>query len=225
MVSAVIPLLGALIAGCVHALEIDHMAAVTAFVSRRPHPLRAFGFGVRWALGHSLAILVAGGGLLALRLRPPPTLVTVLEAGVGVMLVGLGVWVMAGAAIRGGRTFERRERRKKVTAPAPASRSVRPHGSGHGHATTWVGAAHGLAGTAGLLALIPAATLASPLLAGAYLALFGIGTMLAMGLYAAGAGLVLHRVNGGVQGFDQWARIGAGAASAAVGIAWLLGSV
>lgn len=225
MVSAVIPLLGALIAGCVHALEIDHMAAVTAFVCRRPHPLRAFGFGVRWALGHSLAILVAGGSLLVLRLRPPPALVTVLEAGVGAMLVGLGVWVMAGAAMQDRRALGHGDPRHQVTAPALAARPVRPLGDGHAHGTTWVGAAHGLAGTAGFLALIPAATLASPLLAGAYLALFGIGTMLAMGLYAAGAGLVLHRVNGGVRGFDRWARIGAGAASAAVGIAWLLGSV
>lgn len=220
-----IPLLGALIAGCIHALEIDHVAAVTAFVSRRPHPLRAFGFGLRWGLGHSLAILVAGGALLLLRLRPPPSLVTVLEAGVGVMLVGLGAWVMASAVTRDRGQRERGDRLHEEGEREQPRHRDPDDGHGHAHGTTWVGAAHGLAGTAGFLALIPAATLGSPVLAGAYLALFGIGTMLAMGLYAAGAGLVLHRVNGGVRGFDRWARIGAGAASAAVGIAWLLGSV
>lgn len=210
-----IALLGALIAGCVHALEMDHMAAVTTFVSRRPHPLRAFGFGMRWGLGHSLAILVAGGALLALRVRPPENLVILLEAGVGVMLVGLGVWVLGGALRRGAPGREQGN---------PTHPRVHAHdeGGSHTHGTTWVGAAHGLAGTAGFLALVPATTLASPTLAAAYLALFGVGTMLAMGLYAAGAGLVLQRVGASLPGFDRWARLAAGAASMAVGVAWLM---
>lgn len=184
------------------------MAAVTVFVSRRPHPLRAFGFGVRWALGHSLAILLAGGIVLALGVRLPAALVSLLELGVGVMLLGLGIWVIAGA-VRSGHGGE--------LAAHPAGAAARRHA----HGTTWVGAAHGLAGTAGFLALVPAAMLASPVQAGAYLALFGLGTMLAMGAYAAGAGLLLQRA-GGTARFGRYVRIGAGMASAAVGVAWLL---
>ncbi len=50
-----LPLLTAVSLGFLHALEPDHMAAVTTFVSRRPRPREAVGFGVRWGLGHSAA--------------------------------------------------------------------------------------------------------------------------------------------------------------------------
>lgn len=200
----VLPLLSAVVAGCLHALEMDHMAAVTAFVSRRPHPLRAFGFGLRWGLGHSAAILLAGGVLVALGLRPPDTAVILLEAAVGAMLVGLGVWVLVG--LRGGR------------ARAAAE------DDSHDHGTTWVGAAHGLAGTAGFLALVPATLLASPWMAGAYLAFFGVGTMLAMGVYAASAGFIFDRIGRHAPRLAPALRLTAGIASIGVGVAWLSNS-
>lgn len=214
MIPIVVPLLGALIAGCIHALEMDHMTAVTTFVSRRPHPVRAFGFGVRWGLGHSAAILLAGGVLIALGLHPPERLVSVLEIGVGVMLVGLGIWVIGdGVGLR------RESPREEVTGAPPSG-----HVQHHLHGTTWVGAAHGLAGTAGFLALVPATLLASPWLAGAYLALFGLGTMLAMGVYAAGAGLLFNRIGRAGPAFARVLKIGAGLASIGVGVAWLIGA-
>lgn len=201
MNSLVLPLLSAVVAGCLHALEVDHMAAVTTFVSRRPHPLRAFGFGVRWGLGHSAAILLAGGLLVALGLRPPEAAVNLLEGAVGVMLVGLGVWVLVGV------------RRARAGRPAEDGR--------HGHGTTWVGAAHGLAGTGGFLALVPATLLASPWMAGAYLALFGVGTVLAMGVYAASAGYIFDRVGKDAPRLAPALRVAAGIASIGVGVAWL----
>lgn len=210
----VIPLLSALVAGCVHALEMDHMAAVTVFVSRRPHPLRAFGFGVRWALGHSAALLLAGWALVAWGVRPPAAVLSLLEMAVGVMLVGLGLWAVASAARRA----------------APAGWEVAPtpdrsgHAHRHAHGTTWIGALHGLAGTAGFLALVPATMLATPSLAGGYLLLFGAGTMLAMGLYAAGAGLLIHRAGSAGPRTARYLRVVAGAASVAVGAAWLFGA-
>src|SRR5687768_14976629 len=72
------------------------MAAVTAFVSRRPHPLRALGFGVQWALGHSVALLVAGGAVILLNLELSAGLVSALELMVGAMLFGIGVWTLSG---------------------------------------------------------------------------------------------------------------------------------
>lgn len=210
MTPLALPFLSALVAGCLHALESDHLAAVTTFVARRPDPAHAFGFGLRWGLGHSAAILVVGGALIVLELHPPAAFVSLLEGGVGLMLVGLGLWILRGAFGR------------PACSTAGARADGRPLRVSHG--TTWVGAAHGLAGTAGFLALIPATMLDSPWLAAAYLALFGAGTMLAMGTYAAGAGLLMTRVGGGVPGAERVLRIGAGLASVAIGIAWLLGA-
>jgi ABC-type nickel/cobalt efflux system permease component RcnA len=78
--------------GFLHALEIDHMLAVTTFVTRRPDVPTAAGFGARWGLGHSIAVLVAGGVLLATGLRLPARFEAAGEFLVGAMLVGLGVW-------------------------------------------------------------------------------------------------------------------------------------
>ena len=91
--------LTALALGAGHALEVDHMVAVTAFVGGRPHLGTAVGFGVRWGVGHSLAVLVAGTALALSGLHIPPGGQDWAELGVGVMLVALGVWA-ANAARR-----------------------------------------------------------------------------------------------------------------------------
>ena len=69
--SPVGPLATAFLLGLAHAIEVDHMIAVTAFVSTRPTLRTAAGFGLRWGLGHSIAVFVAGGILLATGLRWP----------------------------------------------------------------------------------------------------------------------------------------------------------
>jgi ABC-type nickel/cobalt efflux system permease component RcnA len=88
----------ACVLGFLHALEIDHMLAVTTFVTRRPKLAVAAGFGARWGLGHSIAVLLAGGLLLATGLKLPTRFDAAGEAVVGLMLVGLGLWAWRSAA-------------------------------------------------------------------------------------------------------------------------------
>ncbi|HEV2148297.1 MAG TPA: hypothetical protein VGR37_12905, partial [Longimicrobiaceae bacterium] len=89
-----LPLATALVAGFAHALEPDHMAAVTTFVSRRPRPLEALGFGLRWGLGHSAAIVAVGGVLVLLDVHVPEGVARGLEFGVGGLLMALGLWLL-----------------------------------------------------------------------------------------------------------------------------------
>ena len=77
--SELLPLGTAFLLGFIHALEIDHMMAVTTFVSRRPTLATAFGFGLRWGIGHSLAVFVAGAVLLATGIRWSPGMERILE--------------------------------------------------------------------------------------------------------------------------------------------------
>lgn len=172
MITVALPLATATAAGFLHALEADHVAAVTTFVARRPRPGEALSFGLRWGLGHSLALAVACAVLMALDLRPPEGVERLLEGAVGCLLVALGLRLLwAGRAEQ-----------------AP----VVPHR----HGTTWVGAAHGLAGTGAFLALLPVTLLGSPWLAGGYVLAFGVGTIVAMGAWAMAAGLLFERVGG-----------------------------
>jgi sulfite exporter TauE/SafE len=212
-----LPLLTALVAGFVHALEADHMAAVTTFVSRRPHPLRALGFGVRWGVGHSIAILVLGGALLLLDLRIPEGLESVLEGAVGALLLGLGLWVL-------GSTLHE-QRYSHAHARAHSGGHTHSHLHPPGQGTLWVGVAHGLAGTAALLALLPAALLTSGWLAAGYLLAFGVGTVVAMRLYALIAGMVFHHAGSRVPTVGMGLRLATGVGSSALGVLWIYGAL
>ena len=94
MTGAVLALATALMLGFLHALEVDHMIAVTSFVTTRPALRTAAGFGLRWGIGHSLAVLLAGGILILTGLRWPARYDTWGEAAVGLMLIGLGAWAI-----------------------------------------------------------------------------------------------------------------------------------
>ncbi len=89
-----IPILTALMLGFLHALEVDHMVAVTTFVTGRPSLGRAARFGFQWGVGHSLAVMLFGGVLLVTGLSWPARYDAAGEGVVGVMLVGLGVWAL-----------------------------------------------------------------------------------------------------------------------------------
>lgn len=199
----------ALALGFAHALEPDHMAAVTTFVSRRPRPLQAVGFGLRWGVGHSAALLVVGCILIALDVQLPEVLARGLEFGVGMMLLGLGLWLLWGVL------HERAHRMAHDGALAH-------HHHHHGRGSLWVGMAHGLSGTAPLVAALSAGMAGSPGRAAAYLLLFGVGTTLAMALYALVAGLVFdqagHRAPALAGGLRALTAVG----SAAIGVLWMV---
>jgi ABC-type nickel/cobalt efflux system permease component RcnA len=209
-----LPLATALVAGFAHALEPDHMAAVTTFVSRRPRPLEALGFGIRWGLGHSAAIVAVGVALVLLGVRIPEGVARGLEFGGGGLLTALGLWLLW--SILHGRAHALAERGHPHA-----------HGAHHHHdrgGSLWVGVAHGLAGTAPLIALLPVALAASPWTAGAYLLFFGVGTTLAMGIYALVAGALFHHAGRRFPGLAGALRAATALGSVALGIAWMYGA-
>lgn len=202
----------ALVAGFAHALEPDHMAAVTTFVSRRPRPLQAIGFGVRWGIGHSAAILVVGCILIALDIRLPDLLARGLEFGVGAMLLGLGAWLLWSVL------HERAHRMAHAAAPA----ETHGHGHSHRHGSLWVGMAHGLSGTAPLVAAVSATAAGSPVQAAGYLFLFGVGTTVAMALYAVVAGLVFDQAGHRGPALSGALRALTAVGSAGIGVLWMV---
>jgi ABC-type nickel/cobalt efflux system permease component RcnA len=210
-----LPLLTALIAGFAHALEPDHMAAVTTFVSRRPRPAEAVAFGLRWGVGHSASLLAVGMVLVALDLRVPERLTRGLEFGVGGMLLGLGLWLLWSVL---------HERAHRLAERGHAHPHHHAHGHSHTHGSLWVGMAHGLAGTAPLVALLPAALTRSAWQAGAYLLLFGVGTTVAMGLYAVTAGLLFDKAGTRVPLLGRTLRTLTAVGSATLGIVWMIGA-
>src|SRR5262245_55196936 len=87
--------------GLRHALEADHLAAISTIVTERRSLLSSLLVGAWWGFGHTLALLIAGVGVLLLRYQLTDRMTHGLEACVGVMLVLLGANVLRTLAARG----------------------------------------------------------------------------------------------------------------------------
>src|SRR5215211_6761066 len=84
--------------GMRHALEPDHMAAVSTLVSREPNGYKAALLGACWGLGHTIALLVAGLTLVILRTEMPAALADLFEIVVAITLIALGIRAVVQAA-------------------------------------------------------------------------------------------------------------------------------
>jgi ABC-type nickel/cobalt efflux system permease component RcnA len=208
----------ALVLGSVHALEADHMAAVTSFAVRRPGIRESVRFGMRWSIGHGGAIILIGTGILLLGIQLPRAADHWLERLVGLVMVGLGAWTVRGARELHAHSHAHDD---GVIHAHLHSHAVRDDHD-HGHAVTAVGLLHGLAGSGSAVALIPLVGFESPAGGIFYLVLFAIGTTGGMTLYGLLAGLVLGRAaDGSVRLARLLARV-TGGFTMVIGFAWLL---
>ncbi|HEX9443013.1 MAG TPA: urease accessory protein UreH, partial [Candidatus Binatia bacterium] len=83
-----------LILGIKHALDADHLIAVSTIVSEHQSLKWASLIGAFWGLGHTATLFVVGLLVIVLRLTIPPRLALGLEFLVAVMLVVLGVRIL-----------------------------------------------------------------------------------------------------------------------------------
>ena len=214
--------------GFLHALEVDHIVAVTTFVSRRPS-LRAAGrFGLRWGIGHSVAVLLAGGAVLATGMRWPERYDALGEGLVGLMLIGLGGWALAAARKLHLHSVEEHGGHAHLHVHGPrrahghAHHPARPAPGRHEHGgITLVGLLHGLAGTAGVVALVPVTMMDRIGLGLGYLTAFGAGVTLAMTLFALAAAAVMRRATDGSLAWGRRVVTCVGLSGIGVGLWWL----
>ncbi len=171
------------------ALEADHIAAVSSIAARRSEVGDIVKHGLTWGLGHTLTLFVFAGAAILLGDAIPAGLARPLETAVGIMLVGLGahvLWRMWRDRVH----FHRHSHDGGVVhfhlhshagETIPHARPPHLHAHGFRWRTLFVGLMHGMAGSAALLVLT--VTQAPSSAAGlGYVALFGIGSMIGMGL-------------------------------------------
>jgi ABC-type nickel/cobalt efflux system permease component RcnA len=97
--------------GMRHATDPDHIIAVSTIVSRERSTWHGALIGAIWGLGHSLTILVVGGGIILLKWVIPTALSLSMELCVGIMLILLGVWNVAAPWPRRSQDSQRKIRR------------------------------------------------------------------------------------------------------------------
>src|SRR5258705_11222413 len=76
--------------GMQHALEADHIAAVSSIAARRTQVGDIVKHGLTWGLGHTLTLFAFAGAAILLGHAIPERLARPLETAVGIMLVGRG---------------------------------------------------------------------------------------------------------------------------------------
>src|SRR3954462_9913259 len=174
--------------GMQHALEADHIAAVSSIAARRSEVRDIVKHGLTWGLGHTLTLFTFAGAAILLGHAIPERLSRPLETAVGIMLVGLGTHVLWRLSRERMHLHAHRHPDGTVHVHAhshagevvPHARAAHAHGHGFRWRTLLVGLMHGMAGSAALLVLT-VSQVSSPARGLGYVALFGIGSMVGMG--------------------------------------------
>ena len=195
-------LLAALVLGILlgskHSLDPDHVVAVSTIVSEYKNPLRSFWVGISWGLGHTTTLLIIGIVIIALRLTIPERMALLFEFTVGVMLVGLGIQVIY--SFRKKKVHQHahgheEEAHHHFHSHSKSPEHVPEHHNTHGIGKPFlrrksylIGLVHGLAGSAALTLLV-LASIESPIAGLAYILLFGLGSVLSMGIMTVIIGL------------------------------------
>lgn len=174
--------------GMQHALEVDHIAAVSSIAARRTGVRDIVKHGLTWGLGHTFTLFAFAGAAILLGHSIPEHMTRPLETAVGVMLVGLGshvLWRLWRDRIHF-HTHGHGDGRVHIHVHSHASERI-PHARSlhaHEHGFRWrtlaVGLMHGMAGSAALLVLA-VSQVTNPIYGLVYVLLFGVGSVVGMG--------------------------------------------
>lgn len=181
--------------GLKHATDADHVVAVSTIVGEDRNVWRGIWVGGAWGLGHTTPLMILGIVILTFRglLDGYESIAHVFEFGVGVMMILLGVQVFWNLARGRLHVHEHsHDNTYHVHIHATHDPAADPEvESGHGFLhvgrpffrvkSFGIGVVHGLAGSAAVM-LVLLQTLPSFWAGVGYLILFGVGTVLSMGV-------------------------------------------
>ncbi|MGG1572195.1 cytochrome c biogenesis protein CcdA [Fictibacillus sp. NRS-1165] len=155
-------LIMALLLGLKHALDPDHIVAVTTIVSQKKKARFSALVGAWWGVGHMTTIVLIGSAIIYFNLLISHSVEKLLEGIIGAMIIYLGV-----------KAFYSLSTEKKQEHTAARDKNgwmLRP---------LIVGLLHGLAGSTGVAYLF-LSTIDDKYMGLLYLLVFGAGTLLSM---------------------------------------------
>lgn len=181
--------------GLRHALDSDHLVAVSAIVSEHKSLARSSLVGTFWGIGHTASLFVVGLIILLLKISIPDHIKPWMEMPVALMLVALGINATFRAARdRGWRIHTHVHSHDRQSQHAHIHlHSGTEHNHEHrlfrlGRRPFLVGMVHGFAGSAAV-ALAALATVPTIALGLTWIAVFGIGSIGGMLLMSAAISL------------------------------------
>jgi high-affinity nickel-transport protein len=186
-------LLAGFLLGIRHAVDPDHVVAVSTIVTRFRSIGRAARVGALWGVGHTATILLVGGAIAMFRVTIPPRLGLGMELLVAAMLIVLGAVNLFG---------------RHPSTDDAAFAPLRPIA---------IGFVHGLAGSAAV-ALLVLTAIGDPRWSVAYLLAFGMGTVAGMMLATAAMAVPIQVAAARIGGLQRNLRLASGAFSVGFGL-------
>jgi high-affinity nickel-transport protein len=205
--------------GMRHALEPDHLAAVSTLVAGERSARASVRYAASWGAGHAAMLVLAGGALALLRTTMTEGISDSLELVVAALLIALGVRGLAQASRAGGAGEAHAHSHRELS---------HAHGGAddHVHVRRWtlarlpfvVGLVHGLAGSGALAALV-ASHVGSAAFALSFMAIYATGAAAGMAAIAGVLGWPLARLARSPRAMPLMVGLSA-CASLVVGLAW-----
>jgi high-affinity nickel permease len=233
-----------LILGMRHATDTDHVIAVTTIVSAEKRMSAATRIGIAWGLGHSLTVFLVGSAIIVFKLTISPRLSMGMEFAVAVVLILLGFSTLArsssifrrllglkandllahmhphehhGVSHLHPHAHVRGDEHRHENHLQPVEKRVQRFASGSDERAFGVGLIHGLAGSAAI-ALLVLSAIPSPILGLAYLAIFGLGTIIGMAIITTAIGLPMALTAARLGNLNRTLLVGAGLLSLGFGL-------
>lgn len=191
--------------GMAHALEADHLAAVSAMLNGKSSRRSMIARGAVWGLGHTLSLFVVCSVVVLFGLTITGQAEAGIELAVGLMIVFLGarvLWKLRRDKVHlhvhghDGQQHIHLHSHSADPVPHAASKHDHRHPARAHLGVLGVGMMHGAAGSAGLLVLTVAATDSLTQALG-YFAVFGLGSIIGMTGLTAVASYPLHVIERG----------------------------
>lgn len=225
------PLFAGIIAAALHVISgPDHLAAVTPFAIESKK--KAWKVGLFWGIGHLTGMLFIGILFLVFKeLIPVEKISEHSEQFVGVILVGLGLWIFF-------KIFKEEKKHKHTHVHSKGNPIIHEHQHKHtsekvhthSHpnlkqgniASLSFGFIHGLAGVAHFLLFLPVIGFSSKLDSVKYIIGFGIGTLIAMMAFAMVIGKVAaYSKQDHNETFFKGIRLAGGLFALIIGVYWI----
>lgn len=216
--------------GMRHALEADHLAAVASLATERQSFRHTVRQGAVWGLGHTLTLFAFGSLVIVMNATVPDRLAHWLEMAVAVMLILLGADVLRRVVREKVHFHAHRHGDGQVHFHAHSHRGETHHDrSNHHHVhpkgfplrALFVGLVHGMAGSAALV-LLTLESIESPWMGVAYIALFGLGSMVGMAALSAVIAVPLRYSARSLTWLHNGLRATVGLATIVLGVATIL---
>jgi len=217
--------------GMLHALDADHIVAISGMSCHKPGRKSSLVYCAQWALGHGGVLLLIGASVIFLGMAIPQELSAYAENLVGFILIFIGLFVLWDI------------RRQQVHLHFHQHDDMQNHAHWHSHhdkentvqkelhindkhqhnhAPVFVGVIHGTAGSAPLLVLLPLSQMSSPWTGMVYLFLFGFGVFVSMLIFGGLIGQVFNVMKRWGNDFIRFLRIGVSLISIGYGVKLLM---